>query len=254
MKKRLFIFIGFVLLAEFAQAQSVDMYLGNKAMETGDLDKAEMLYNKALEKQSNLFEGQYNLGNVAYKKGDYETAANQFQQAVSLAQTNEQRAKAYHNLGNSQLQSKKYEESIKSYKESLKLNPQDDETRYNLAYAQKMLKQQQQQNQDQNKDQDKQDQENKDQEKQEQKDQDKNSENKDNKDKQEQEEKEKQESKDGNENKQEDGDQKQPKPVNLSPREAEQLLEAAKEEDQKLQMQMHKQPKKSNPKIIDKDW
>ena len=63
-------------------------------------------------------------------------------------------AEIYHNVGNIGMQSKEYAKSVEAYKQSLRLNPKDDETRYNLALAQKLLHDQQnQQNEDQNQDQ-----------------------------------------------------------------------------------------------------
>jgi len=66
----------------------------------------------------------------------------------------EMKAKAYHNLGNSYMQQKEWGKSVDAYKDALKINPSDQDTKYNLAYAKKHLiqqKQQQQKNKDQNK-------------------------------------------------------------------------------------------------------
>ena len=57
-------------------------------------------------------------------------------------------AEIYHNVGNIGMQSKEYAKSVEAYKQSLRLNPKDDETRYNLALAQKLLHDQQQQQDD----------------------------------------------------------------------------------------------------------
>ena len=92
-----------------------------------------------------------------YKQGKIEEAEKQFQSIASDKNMNdEQKAMLYHNYGNSLLKDQKYEESINAYKNSLKLNPKDNDTRYNLAYAKARLQQQQQQQQ-QNKDQQKDD-------------------------------------------------------------------------------------------------
>lgn len=118
MRRYLLILSMLVIAVVGLNAQSIDMFRGNNALEKGDFEKAENFYQSAAQKQSNLFEAQYNLGCAAYKKGDFETAKNQFQLATSLSQSTEDRAKAYHNLGNSQLQAKNYAESVQSYKES----------------------------------------------------------------------------------------------------------------------------------------
>ena len=246
------LFVGFVLGFATAKAQTVDLFLGNKAYEEGDLTEAEARYQQSLEKNGSQFEAQYNLGNTAYKNGDFETAISQYEQAAALSKDRSQQAQAFHNLGNAHLGSKQFEESVKAYKNALRLNPNDDETRYNLAYAQKMLEQQEQQKEENQKDEEKEEQEEQEeQEKKEDKEeQDENEdgeegENEDKKDGEEKEddsEKKDQKNKEGNEeNSDEKEEKKQPKPMNLSPREAEQMLEAAKEQDQKIQMQLKKQ-------------
>ena len=76
----------------------------------------------------------------------------QYGNSIALQPNDKERlAAAYHNTGNALLSDKKIEESINAYKMALKNNPKDNDTRYNLAYAQMMLKKQQQ-NQDKNKD------------------------------------------------------------------------------------------------------
>lgn len=91
-----------------------------------------------------------------YKQEKYPEAAEQYQQIAGqrerlLAENpaNIQRlAEVFHNLGNIQMKNKDYAKSIEAYKQSLRMNPKDEETRYNLALAQKLLNDQQQQNQD----------------------------------------------------------------------------------------------------------
>ncbi|MBK8414246.1 MAG: tetratricopeptide repeat protein [Bacteroidetes bacterium] len=74
----------------------------------------------------------------------------QYQQSIERTTDPKEKASSYHNLGNSMVKAQKYAESIDAYKKALKLNPADNDTRYNLAYAQAMLrKQQEQQQQDQ---------------------------------------------------------------------------------------------------------
>jgi tetratricopeptide (TPR) repeat protein len=130
---------------------------------------------KSLEKNRESKAAQFNLGDALYKQEKYEDALRQFEGAASnknLSKTAQ--ANAYHNLGNSYLKAQKFPESVDAFKNALKLNPKDNDTRYNLAYAQAMLQKQkqQQQQQNQNKDQQKQDQqqqqEKKEQQKQEQ--------------------------------------------------------------------------------------
>lgn len=121
---------------------------GNTAYENKNYNDAEILYRKAMEKHENFAVAQYNLGNSLYRQNKFEEAASAYQKAIGdggLAKTD--LAKAYHNMGNSLLQSKKIAESIEAYKQALRINPKDLETKYNLALAQKLLKNNPQQNQ-----------------------------------------------------------------------------------------------------------
>jgi Ca-activated chloride channel family protein len=163
-----------VLSSGFANAQSGERKLireGNKLYKEKKFSDAEVEYKKSLGLNKNSIPGNYNLGNAYYKEGKFDEASQQYQSILSNKDLNpDQKAKAFHNIGNSLLESKKFPESIDAYKNALKLNPKDNDTRYNLAYAQSMLQQQQQQQQqnknDQNKDQDKKDQKKKDQQQQ----------------------------------------------------------------------------------------
>ena len=147
--------------AVFAQkAERKNVREGNKLYETEKFTEAEIAYRKSLEVNPRSFEGTYNLGNALYKQKKFPEAAEQYQllagQGEKMIETPEGKARLaeiYHNVGNIGMQSKEYAKSVEAYKQSLRLNPKDDETRYNLALAQKMLKDQQQnqQNQDQNK-------------------------------------------------------------------------------------------------------
>ena len=151
----------------FAQTDKKLIREGNKSYDNKKYSDAEVAYKKSLNKNQKSYEGNFNLGDAYYKQGKYEDAVKQFESLKSQKTDKKTEAAALHNLGNTLLQNKKYQESIDAYKQALKLNPADEDTRYNLAYAQTMLKQQQQQQQQQN--QDKKNQEKKDQQKQQQK-------------------------------------------------------------------------------------
>lgn len=249
----LFCLIGLTVVSQHQN----QLYKGNQSYMDGDFDQAQMYYQQALSGDPNIYEGNLNLGNTNFRKQDFEGAISLYQKATENSIDAAKKAKALHNLGNTYLQNQKIDEAIEAYKSALRANPNADETRYNLAYAQKLKKQQQeQQNQDQNKDQENEEknedqQEKKDDKKDNQeKQQDQKEEDKEQQDKKDQQDQ--QEQKD-NKDQQKDQEQKaQPKPIELSPREAEQMLEAAKNEDQKLQMQLRKQQAKT--KNIDKDW
>ncbi len=154
--KRFSIFIFMCTLTSFAVAQkeSSDVRRGNSAYNKEKYVDAEVNYRKGLEKNAKSFSGTFNLGNALYRQEKYAEAVEQFQAAAALAGTDKGRiAAAYHNIGNSLLQSGDFAKSIDAYKQALRNNPNDNDTRYNLVYAQQMLKQQQQQqNQDDQKD------------------------------------------------------------------------------------------------------
>ena len=148
--------------AVFAQkAERKNVREGNKFYETEKFTEAEIAYRKSLEVNPRSSEGTYNLGNALYKQKKFPEAAEQYQllagQGEKMIETPEGKARLaeiYHNVGNIGMQSKEYAKSVEAYKQSLRLNPKDDETRYNLALAQKLLHDQQnQQNEDQNQDQ-----------------------------------------------------------------------------------------------------
>src|SRR3990172_4996433 len=103
-----------------------------------------------------------NSGVDSYKKQQrYDEAIKSFQNSLTHTEDGIMKSKAFHNIGNSLLKSQKIKESVEAYKNSLKLNPNDKDTKYNLSYALSLLKQQQdqqQQNKNQNdKNRDKQD-------------------------------------------------------------------------------------------------
>lgn len=161
--------LGFSTTAFGQKAERKHVREGNKLYQTEKFTEAEIEYRKSLEVNPRSLEGTYDLGNALYKQKKFPEAAEQYQlvtgQGEKMMETAEGKARlseVYHNLGNIFMQNKDYAKSVEAYKQSLRLDPKDDETRYNLALAQKLLEDQQ--NQDQNQDQQNQDkQENKDQ-------------------------------------------------------------------------------------------
>ena len=217
---------------------------GNNLYEKEDFVGAEENYLKALEKNNQSAKAEFNLGDAYYKQKKFAEAAQQFQKIAEKSTDKEMKASAYHNLGNSLLQAEKYQESVNAYKQSLKLNPNDNETRYNLAYAKKMLQQQQEQEnkdkdkdkQDDKKDQDKKDEQNKDKDKNDEK------KDQDNKDKSD-------EKKDGEKDK-----EQQPQPNQLSKQQAQQMLDALNNQEKKVQAKLKKKKENGQKLNIEKDW
>jgi len=203
---------------------------------------AEVDFRKVVDASPKNFEANFNLGTSYYKQQKYDEAVKAFTSSFEGAKDNESKAKVFHNIGNSLLKNKKIEESIEAYKNALKLNPNDNDTKYNLSYALELLK-----NKDKN---DKNDKNKDDQKKDDQKQQDQNKD---------------QQNKDQNKN-----DQQNPQPKNeeakrdntkqpqqskenkISKQQAEQILEALKNNEKDLQKKIRK--KVGKVKQTDKDW
>ena len=138
------------------KAERKNVREGNKLYESEKYTESEIAYRKSLEVNPRSTEGTYNLGNSLYKQGKFPEAAEQYQliagQGEKMVATPEGKARlseVYHNMGNIFMQNKDYGKAVEVYKQSLRLNPKDDETRYNLALAQKLLSDQQKDDQQQ---------------------------------------------------------------------------------------------------------
>jgi hypothetical protein len=235
MRKRISI-LTLVLMgtALVAQAQKTDRdYLrsGNRLYADSLFVKAEVEYRKALDVNPKSADAMYNLGNTLLMQQKAEDAMAQYQSAAKLETDKTKLAEIYHNMGVILQSAKQYPQCIEAYKQSLRNNPKDDETRYNLALAQKLLKDQQQ-NQDQNQEQ--QDQ------KQDQKD-DKQDQNKD----QQQDQQDKKE--------QQPPQQQQQHKDEMSKENAQQLLNAVMQDEKNVQDKMKKQLEIRGKKL-EKDW
>jgi len=251
-----FLLISFVLFVSLANAQSDKTLVrqGNKSYESDDFANAELDYRKALDKNPNSLSGTFNLADAIYSQEDFEKSAEIFAKIGQADIDKSQKGMAYYNLGNSLLKVQQYEKSIEAYKMALRNNPNDEQARYNLEYARKMLKNQQE-NKDQNKDQDKKDQDKKDQDKKD--DQKKNEDQKD-------QDKEKQDQKDQNQEKPQENKDNQGKPgqqmndqqsKQISKKDAERMLEALKNNEKKT-LEKLKKDKKESVRVIkkEKDW
>lgn len=148
---------------------------GNRLYKKSEFAGSEGMYRRAQAQDKSTYDSGFNLGDALYKQGRFGEAAEEFNRAASGSTDDSlKQAQSFYNLGNSLLKDQKFEESIKAYINSLMLDPENSETKYNLGYAQDQLKkqeeqkqqQQKDQKQDQQKDKNKQDQENKDDQKQ----------------------------------------------------------------------------------------
>lgn len=125
---------------------------GNSLYERQRFADAERSYRKALQKDSLSVEGAFNLGDTHYATGNFAAAEEQFRKVAERTEgvSDKQKADAYYNLGNAQFQQQKLQEALESYKQSLRLDPANLESKFNYVYTKELLKQQEQQsNQDQ---------------------------------------------------------------------------------------------------------
>jgi tetratricopeptide (TPR) repeat protein len=146
----------------FAQQERADIRRGNKQYNDSNYTEAEVHYRRGLDINDHSFEAHYNLGDALFRQGKYPEALEQYTQAekalatndkVSEAKRKEQLADTYHNMGNALYAQQQYDKAVAAYQQSLRRNPKDNDTRYNLVKAMQQLQQQQQQqqqNQDQN--------------------------------------------------------------------------------------------------------
>ena len=149
---------------------------GNRLFRMKDYAKAEVQYRKALEANQQNPQANYNLGCALMMQQKDSAAVVQYEKAARIEPNKMRRSKAFHNIGVVCQNHKMYGDAIKAYEESLRLNPTDDETRYNLALCKKLNKNQQnqknkqkkQQNNEQDKDKKDQKQDKNDQQKQQQ--------------------------------------------------------------------------------------
>ncbi len=171
MKNTLFILSLLMSITSFAQNKKSFLRDGNELYTDSSYNKAEMQYRKSLEKDQDYFNASFNLADAVYKQERYEESSALFDALIDNAPTENNLAKVYHNLGNSLVKEQKLDEAISAYKSALRINPEDKDTRHNLALTtqQKQQQEQQEQEQEENKDEQKEDKEGED--KQEQKEQ-----------------------------------------------------------------------------------
>ncbi len=193
---------------------------------------SEIEFKKGLEKTPDNFQANFDLGDSYYKEGKYEDALRSYNAALQKAGSDESKARVYHNMGNALLKDQKVKESIGAYTQALKLNPNDDETKYNLSYALDMLKNQNQQNKN-NKNNDK----------------DKNKQNQDKQNKKNQDQQNNQQNKNDQKNQQQN---QQSPPPKISKDQAEAIFTALNNDEKNLQKQLRKM--KGQPTKTTKDW
>jgi len=246
---------------------------GNRQYKAQKYDRAEVNYRRAIHHDSTAYRAQYNLGNTLYRQKKYDEAVQHYNQALQQPDLDaKKRSQILHNRGNSYLKSglqkenrseglQQFQQAVNDYQEALKLTPKNDDTRYNLSYAKKMLQQAQQQqqqqqgggqnqndnkdNKDKNKDQGnngQDQQQNQDRQNQQQQQQQQQNQNQNQQQKQQQNQQQKQQQK------QQQRQQQQKK------QDAERLLEAVKNNEKNTMKENAKRLDAATPRNIEKDW
>ncbi|WP_034060684.1 aerotolerance regulator BatC [Lacinutrix jangbogonensis] len=281
MKKRITYILILTISFTFAQQEDTKKALIKLNQKTNDLISdandlassdefvsAEMEYRRAISNKPTSVAGTYNLGHSYYKKGNFEEALYRNQQAAKHATDKLEKHNAFHNIGNILMQEKKCSEAAEAFKNALRNNPLDEETRYNYALAKECAKNQEPPQEEDNKDdKDKDKKENEDQKEKDKKEKEEEGEDKeDNKDKGDEDKKEGDENEDEgkpDEEKEKDGkgdDQKKEKPKpqqqpgKLSPQQIKNLLEAMDNQEQKVQDKMNAEKAKGAKIQTEKDW
>lgn len=228
--KKAVVAVLFLLVATSVQAQGDRLLVrqGNKQFRAGNYAEAEVSYRKAVEKNPQNAQAHYNLGNALLGQRKDSAAVVQFENAAKQETNAMRKAQSYHNIGVICQGQKQYAQAIEAYKEALRNNPTDDETRYNLELCKRQQQQQQNQQNQQNKD------------------------NKDNKDKKDQ--KDKQDQQKQQDKKEQKQDQQQQQKQQMSRENAEQMLNAAIQEEKQTQERMKKAQQQPNRRRLEKNW
>lgn len=220
---------------------------GNKFYADSLFEKAEVEYRKALEINSASTDALYNLGNALFnqiaqtpaKAGE---SLDQYKTAAKLETDKARLAQIYHNMGVLLYLGEQYGESVAAYKESMRNNPHDDETRYNLAKAMYMNKQQEQQKNEQEQEQQQQEQQKEEQQQQQEQEQ------------QQQEQQNQEQQEQQNQQQQEQQAQQQQSEEQISKENAEQILNALMQDEKDIQEKQKKMMQQQQGKTLDKDW
>ena len=211
-----------------AQNERKDIRKGNKAFRQQNYVEAEVDYRKATAKNGRNPQAIYNLGCAFMAQQKDSSAVVQFENASKIETNPKRKAMAFHNIGVICQKKQLFSEAIEAYKESLRNNPSDNETRYNLELCKRQLKNQKNNNNDKNQ-------------------QNKNDKNKDNKNK-EQQKKDQQDDRDKQQN-----NQQQPK-EQMSKDNAEQLLNAAMQKEKETQDRLKKAMRQSSTRKLERNW
>ena len=260
MKNSVFFFLTIITLGCFnlhAQSENYAKFYnkGNK-LSGNNFELAEKNFRIAINDSLSDLKASFNLSNKYYSEGLYDEAISRQIEATKLAKDNSEKHRTFHNLGNALMKKELCSEAVLAYKNALRNNPSDDETRYNLALAKKCEEEQEQNKDDENKD----DQQNKnDESKDDQQDKDDENmddENKDNQQDKNDENKDDQRDKDdkNKDNKSEQPNDNKSQQSKLSPQQIKNLLKAMENAEKKVQAKVNDKKQKGTKVVSEKDW
>ena len=212
----------FAATAAVAQTDRQYVTSGNKLFRNGQFDQAEVAYRKAIEKNPRNPQAHYNLGNALMAQKKDSAAVQSLQKSTELETSKIRKAMAFHNMGVVCQQHKMYGEAIEAYKSALRLNPKDDATRYNLELCKRQQKNQQNQKNQNQQDKDKKDKNGKD--------------------------------KKNDKHKNDKQDQNKKKENKMSKENAEQMLNAAMQQEKSTQQRIKKAMQRPRSAKLDKEW
>lgn len=225
----------------FSQAERKFVRRGNRQYEDKKYQEAEIQYRKALEKSPGSTAAGYNLGNSLYKQKQFDAAAQRYKELSGKEKNNQTVNSDYYNLGNALYKSGKYKECIDAYKNALRKMPGDMDAKHNLQLAMKKLEMQEQQNKENQQN----NQDNK----------------KDNKDNKKQDEKKDSQQQQDQDNKNQPSDEKQDQQQNkqnvsgqISPQDAERILQALENEEKNVLRKVQDEQKQVKKVPVEKNW
>ena len=250
--RKLFLY-SLILISVVAKAQEKDKDLpkGNEAFVEKKFADAEADFRISQSKNPKKAIASYNLGNSIYRQNQAGESKYQFAKAIKLAKTRPEKHSAFHNLGNALMQEKDYSNAVEAYKNALRNNPTDEETRYNYALAKEYLKNNPPKKDDKDKDKKK---DKKDDKKDKKDDKKKGDDKKDDKGKDDPKKDDQKKNDDKKDGKNPTDGKPQPQPGGISKQRLESLLDAVNNEEKKVQEKVNLQKVKTNPKKPEKDW
>lgn len=235
-------FLSFLPVFLYSQEERKHIREGYRAYMDEQYNEAEIAFRKAEDANKGSYIARYNTSTALYQQDKLEESGKRFADLLASADSKEEQAKILHNLGNVLMKGQQYSKAAESYKESLRLNPGDEDTRYNLAYALAKLKDQQQEQQK-NQDQQSGDQKENDQQQEQQ-----------NKNQQEEDQNQQQQQQQQSDTKKEEKNDQQIQQQQLSKEEAERLLQAILQKEMDVKEKVDKQKAAAKKIKTDKDW